>query len=196
MENKILELNTKVIVEKSMKLIDLNGKKISFKSDCSVKTTSNEPFYIAIVNQNQLDEGKIPFELFKNPFERRVTYESEDGQHVNHYIAFKNQTDKEIQCDIKIKLSDIEPKFSKIELPLSQPLSQPLLSPLSQPLSQPLLSPLSQPLLSPLEPVIPEIDKEELKQKLSELSDDQSSFYRNIGIGCFVIIVLFILLRR
>jgi len=184
MENKILELNTKVIVEKSMKLIDLNGKKISFKSDCSVKTTSNEPFYIAIVNQNQLDEGKIPFELFKNPFERRVTYESEDGQHVNHYIAFKNQTDKEIQCDIKIKLSDIEPKFSKIELPLSQP----LLSPLSQPLSQPLLS--------PLEPVIPEIDKEELKQKLSELSDDQSSFYRNIGIGCFVIIVLFILLRR
>lgn len=148
MENKILELNTKVNVEKSMKLIDLNGKKISFKSDCSVKTTSNEPFYIAIVNQNELDEGKIQFELFKNPFERRVTYESEDGQHVNHYIAFKNQTDKEIQCDVKIKLSDIEPKSSKIELPLS----------------------------SPLEPFIPEVDKEELKQKLSELSDDQSSF--------------------
>ena len=32
MENKILELNTKVNVEKSMKLIDLNGKKISFDS--------------------------------------------------------------------------------------------------------------------------------------------------------------------
>jgi hypothetical protein len=168
MENKILELNTKVNVEKSMKLIDLNGKKISFKSDCSVKTTSNEPFYIAIVNQNELDEGKIQFELFKNPFERRVTYESEDGQHVNHYIAFKNQTDKEIQCDVKIKLSDIEPKSSKIELPLS----------------------------SPLEPFIPEVDKEELKQKLSELSDDQSSFYRNIAIGCFVIVILFVFLRK
>lgn len=176
MENKILELNTKVNVEKSMKLIDLNGKKISFKSDCSVKTTSNEPFYIAIVNQNELDEGKIPFELFKNPFERRVTYESEDGQHVNHYIAFKNQTDKEIQCDVKIKLSDIEPKSSKIELPLS--------------------SPLSSPLSLPLEPVVPDVDKEELKKKLYELSDDQSSLYRNIGIGCFVIIILFILLRK
>jgi hypothetical protein len=168
MENKILELNTKVNVEKSMKLIDINGKKISFQSECSVKTNSKEPFYIAIVNQNELDSGKIPFELFKNPFERRVTYESEDEQHVNHYIAFRNQTDKQIECDIKIKLSDIEPKFSKIESPL----------------------------VSPLEPVIPEIDKEELKQKLYELSDDQSSFYRNIAIGCFVIVILFILLRK
>ena len=61
MDKKILELNTKVNVEKSMKLVDIHGKKISFQSDCSIKTSSKEPFYIAIVNQTELDEGKIPF---------------------------------------------------------------------------------------------------------------------------------------
>ena len=35
--NPTLEVKTKVEVDKTMKLIDMNGKKISFRSDCFVK---------------------------------------------------------------------------------------------------------------------------------------------------------------
>ena len=43
-----LELKTNVEVDKSMKLIDINGKKISFQSDCFVKSKNpNDTFRIA-----------------------------------------------------------------------------------------------------------------------------------------------------
>ena len=89
-DRQVLELKTTIEVEKSMKLVDINGKKINFRSECIVTPTSDEPFYIAIVNQNDLDNGDINFEVCKGGFSRRVTYESEDDEHINHYIAFKS----------------------------------------------------------------------------------------------------------
>ena len=174
MDKKILELNTKVNVEKSMKLVDIHGKKVSFQSDCSIKTSSLEPFYIAIVNQTELDEGKIPFEKFTNPFQRRVTYKSEDGQHLNHYIAFKNSSDKEIVCDVNIKLSDVEPLFSKLNIVEEEEEKE----------------------KEELVKEVDEVDKEMLKKKLYEISNNDSTFYRNIAIVCFVAIILFVLLRK
>ena len=67
-DKKVLELKTTVEVEKSMKLIDINGKKINFRSECIVTPTSDEPFYIAIVNQNDLDNGDVNFEVCKGVF--------------------------------------------------------------------------------------------------------------------------------
>ena len=175
MDKKILELNTKLNVEKSMKLVDIHGKKVSFQSDCSIKTSSLEPFYIAIVNQTELDEGKIPFEKFTNPFQRRVTYKSEDGQHLNHYIAFKNSSDKEIVCDVNIKLSDVEPLFSKLNIVEEEEEEKEK---------------------EELVKEVDEVDKEMLKKKLYEISNNDSTFYRNIAIVCFVAIILFVLLRK
>jgi hypothetical protein len=181
MDKKILELNTKVNVEKSMKLVDIHGKKVSFQSDCSIKTSSKEPFYIAIVNQTELDEGKIPFEKFTNPFERRVTYKSEDNEHLNHYIAFKSSSDKEIVCDVNIKLSDIEPLFSKLNI-VKEEEEEEEVKEVKE--------------IKEIKEELKEEDKEILKKKLYEISNNDYSFYRNIAIVCFVIVILFVLLRK
>lgn len=181
MDKKILELNTKVNVEKSMKLVDIHGKKINFQSDCSIKTSSKEPFYIAIVNQTELDEGKIPFEKFTNPFERRVTFKSEDNEHLNHYIAFKSSSDKEIVCDVNIKLSDIEPLFSKLNIVKEEEEVK-----VKEEFKK----------IKEVKEELKEEDKEMLKKKLYEISNNDSTFYRNIAIVCFVIVILFVLLRK
>ena len=111
---KVLELKTKVEVDKSMKLIDINGKKVNFQSDCIVQSSSKEPFQIAIVNQEELDNGQVNFEIFNKSFSRRVRYESEKNEHVNHYIAFKklkndkdSNDEKTIPCDIVIRLKEL-----------------------------------------------------------------------------------------
>jgi acetyl/propionyl-CoA carboxylase alpha subunit len=179
-----LEVKTKVEVDKTMKLIDMNGKKISFRSECIVKPNNpNDKFYIAIVNQNDLDSGNINFEVLDREYKRRITYESEDGQHLNHYIVMKkmpnNSTEAPILCDVIVRLTELETKepepiYSKIEYK--------------------------------------EEEKEEIKEKLLELSNsseykekeiehklekDESKFnYRNIGFFCIIVFVLYILIRK
>lgn len=172
-QEQILELKTIIEIENNMKLIDINGKKISFKSDCIVSQKDNKKFKIAIVNQNDLDNGNINFEIFNNEFKRRVIYESLDGQHLNHYIVLKkidNDTTDIIKCDIIIRLSELKvnPEDKKI--------------------------------------INPEIDKKEIEKKLYELSQlkeyrgeneiSDKIMYRNIGIFCIIIFILFILIRK
>ena len=201
-----LELKTKVEIDKSMKLIDINGKKISFRSDCFIKPNNpNDSFYVAIVNQTDLDEGNIKFEVASNIFKRRVTYESSDGEHLNHYIAVKklptNPTENPIACDVIIRLTELDTQI-ELQSPLQTPLSSPLSSQLSSPLSSPLLP--------------NDIDKdqeiEQLKEELYKLSnsneykDEQQvntissttspDFYKKIGIFCLITFVLFILLKK
>lgn len=182
-----LEVKTKVEVDKTMKLIDMNGKKISFRSECIVKPNNpNDKFYIAIVNQNDLDGGNINFEVLDKEYKRRITYESEDGQHLNHYIVMKkmpnNSTEAPILCDVIVRLTELETKvpepiYSKIEY--KEEIKE---------------------------------DKEEIKEKLFELSNTneykeeikekkeielESAFnYRNIGFFCIIVFVLYILIRK
>ena len=116
--SQTLELKTNVMIEKNMKLLDINGKKISFRSECFVKPKNkNSSFNITIVNQNELDNGNIKFEtITNNSFSRRVTYESEDGEHLNHYIAIKKLStdtkDEPIDCDVIIRLTELETKIN------------------------------------------------------------------------------------
>lgn len=206
-DKKVLELKTTVEVEKSMKLIDINGKKINFRSECIVTPTSDEPFYIAIVNQNELDNGDVNFEVCNGVFSRRVTYESEDDEHINHYIAFKKlpSTDEKklIKPNVIVRLTELDkPKKTPVFLP-----NEPIMSMLNSPReSSPVpisATPLSSPSLSPsLSPnqIDPE-DVEMLKEKLYELSvsneyNNQSTLYRNIAIGCFIVVVLFVILKK
>ena len=211
-DKKVLELKTTVEVEKSMKLIDINGKKINFRSECIVTPTSDEPFYIAIVNQNDLDNGDVNFEVCNGVFSRRVTYESEDDEHINHYIAFKKMpsTDEKklIKPNVIVRLTELDkPKKTPVFLP-NEPIMSVLNSPRESsspvpisatPLSSPSLSPSLSSTLSPNQ-INPE-DVEMLKEKLYELSvsneyNNQSTLYRNIAIGCFIIVVLFVILKK
>jgi hypothetical protein len=207
-DKKVLELKTTVEVEKSMKLIDINGKKINFRSECIVTPTSDEPFYIAIVNQNDLDNGDVNFEVCKGVFSRRVTYESEDDEHINHYIAFKKlpSTDEKklIKPNVIVRLTELDkPKKTPIFLP-NEPIMSVLKSPMESYSPVPMsATPLSSSSLSPsLSPnQINSEDVEMLKEKLYELSvsneyNNQSTLYRNIAIGCFIIVVLFVILKK
>lgn len=202
-----LELKTSIEVEKSMKLIDINGKKINFQSDCIVKGNPKNPFKIAIVNQNELDNGDINFEVCSGNFSRRVTYESADNEHLNHYIAFKKMPNDEnpVKAEVIVQLTelqmDLAPKLTLLNDESNSSASQPtpLYSPVSQP--TPLYSPVSQnsQLYSPVSQEDPEVDI--LKQKLYELSQNneyktQNSFYRYISIGCFILLILFVVLKK
>jgi hypothetical protein len=197
-DKQVLELKTTVEVEKSMKLIDINGKKINFRSECIVTPTSDEPFYIAIVNQNDLDNGDVNFEVCKGVFSRRVTYESEDDEHINHYIAFKKlpSTDEKklVKPNVIVRLTELDkPKKTPIFLP-----NEPIMSVLNSPKgSNPPISTTTS--LSPSQ--IDPQDVEMLKEKLYELSvsneyNNQSTLYRNIAIGCFIVVVLFVILKK
>lgn len=181
-----LELKTSIEVEKSMKLIDINGKKISFQSDCVVKCDPKNPFQIAIVNQNDLDEGDVNFEVCKGSYSRRVKYESEDNEHINHYIAFKklpNTGDSSIKADVVIQLTELQTN-PKLNNPI-----EPKMSLLNTNVEQNELVPEQNP------------EVEILKQKLYELSQSneyksQNTFYRNIAIGCFILLVLFVIFKK
>lgn len=184
-DKQVMELKTTIEVEKSMKLVDINGKKINFCSECIVTPTSNEPFYIAIVNQNDLDNGDINFEVCKGVFSRRVTYESVDDEHINHYIVFKKlpSTDenKLIKPNIIVRLTELDnPRKKPVFLP-----------------NEPIMS-----VLSPPQSITNDTnDVEILKEKLYELSvsneyTNQSTLYRNIAIGCFIVVIMFVILKK
>ena len=208
-DRKVLELKTTVEVEKSMKLVDINGKKINFQSECIVTPTSDEPFYIAIVNQNDLDNGDINFEVCKGGFSRRVTYESEDDEHINHYIAFKKlpSTDEKklVKPNVIVRLTELDkPQKTPVFLP-----NEPIMSMINEPSHGSSHGPISTPLPSPsslssspsLTNQIDPRDVEMLKEKLYELSlsndyNNQSALYRNIAIGCFIVVILFVILKK
>lgn len=204
-DRKVLELKTTVEVEKSMKLVDINGKKINFQSECIVTPTSDEPFYIAIVNQNDLDNGDINFEVCKGGFSRRVTYESEDDEHINHYIAFKKlpSTDEKklVKPNVIVRLTELDkPQKTPVFLP-NEPIMSMINEPSHGPISTPLPSPSSLSSSPSLTNQIDPRDVEMLKEKLYELSlsndyNNQSALYRNIAIGCFIVVILFVILKK
>ena len=190
-----LELKTIIEVDKSMKLIDINGKKISFKSDCFVKPKNpNDIFKIAIVNQNDLDNGTINFENFNGKlFKRRVTYESEDGEHVNHYIAFKKMptdvSENTISCEVIIRLTELDQSNPQPGHSSTQLHSKPELEQLH---SKPELEQLqSKPELEQLHSK-PELEQLHSKPEL----ENSSSFYRNFGFFCLIITLLLYILKK
>ena len=213
----VLELKTKVEVDKSMKLIDINGKKINFQSDCIVHSSSQEPFHIAIVNQEELDNGQINFEIFNKSFSRRVRYESENNEHVNHYIVFKKLKDgkdneKTIPCDIVIRLTELPMALQSSlqnqlqQSPLQSQLQQSPLqqSPLQQsPLQQSQLqSPLQQSQLqqSQLQSQLQQSQLQSpLQQSYSEIEntiENDNSIYRLIAIICFIVVIGMVIFKK
>jgi len=189
--NQVLELKTTIEVEKSMKLLDINGKKINFQSDCIIKSDPKTPFQIAIVNQTDLDEGTVNFETCTGNFSRRVKYESSENEHINHYIAFKkfpNTGENSIKAEVIVQLTELQspPKITMLNEQVQR--NEQFID------SEPKMSLLN----------VPESDSTEvelLKNKLYELSQSneyntQTSFYRNIAIGCFLMLILFVILKK
>jgi hypothetical protein len=82
------EVNKEIEITPMMQLVDLNGTKVNFQSEFTVSSDSNK-IGIAIVSQEQLDNGDIRFEPMEEggTYSRRITYQK--NSHQNHFIALK-----------------------------------------------------------------------------------------------------------
>jgi len=133
MTEPVFEVNKEISVTGMMQLIDLNGTKVNFQSEFTISTKDpSKKILIAIVNQDQLDNGDIQFEPTEDggKFSRRITYQQ--NRHLNHFIALK-KIDKEetpVDCTVTVRLRDLgvikemkemkEPEKREREIPIEK----------------------------------------------------------------------------
>ncbi len=91
--------NTYDIIQ-TPKLIDLNGS--STKFECTYRVNSNDPFYLAAVNQKMLD-GDIKYQAPNIYFEGSVKYDR--NEHLPHYLVLK--ADKNCKVNVTIKTTPL-----------------------------------------------------------------------------------------
>ena len=125
-------------------------------------------------------------DILDKEYKRRITYESQDGEHLNHYVAMKKMpnstTEAPILCDVVVRLTEIEPEplYSKIEY------KEDLNNKLHE------LSNLEE--YKENEEENEENEEEDKEDK--EENKNETFNYRNVGIFCIIIFVLYILIRK
>ena len=113
----VYEVKKELSVSNIMQLIDLNGTKLNFQSEFILTTVdTSKKISICVVNQDELDNGKINFEeTERGKYSRRITYQN--NKHVNHYIAVKKHpSDKEennVDCLLVIHMKELPPKIQE-----------------------------------------------------------------------------------
>jgi hypothetical protein len=109
------ELKKDIDVDRTMQLLDINGTKNNFQSECiiSLKDPSQQVL-VAIVNQNDIDNispDKFNYELCENGvFARKVTYQN--NIFLNHFIAIKKhpaEKSEKVHCSVVIRLKELPP---------------------------------------------------------------------------------------
>jgi hypothetical protein len=128
-ETPTYEMKKDIEVTNFMQLIDLNGSKVNFQSEfiISLKNPS-EKILVAIVNQEQLDNGDINFEPSENgKYARRITFQ--ENEHQNHFIALKtiNNSETPVKCLVVVKLKElpmIEREPEEVEQNLNPDISE------------------------------------------------------------------------
>ena len=116
MSSPVYEVNKEIDVSSMMQLIDINGSMKNFQTEFTVKVNDpSKTVFVAIVNQEQLDNGDIHFDPTENGlYSKRVTYQ---GEHLNHFIALKKQAggdEEDIKCSVMIRLKELEPPKEEI----------------------------------------------------------------------------------
>ncbi len=109
----VYEVKKEISVSNIMQLIDLNGSKTNFQSKFILETDEpTKKVSVCVVNQDELDNGKINFEdTERGRYSRVVTFQSD--KHVNHYIALKkhpeDKEDKNVDCVLVIHMKELPP---------------------------------------------------------------------------------------
>jgi hypothetical protein len=116
MSSPVYEVNKEIDVSSMMQLIDINGSMKNFQTEFTVKVNDpSKTVFVAIVNQEQLDNGEIHFDPTESGlYSKRVTYQ---GEHLNHFIALKKQAggdEEDIKCSVMIRLKELEPPKEEI----------------------------------------------------------------------------------
>ena len=102
---KLFEVNKDMELTSMMQLVDLNGTMVNFQSDFTI--TTPDDVLVAIVNQQQLDNGELQFDKAGKSYSRRVTYQ--ENEHQNHYIAIKSLPSQTAKCHVTIRLRELPP---------------------------------------------------------------------------------------
>lgn len=110
-------------VMKTMQILDLNGSKTDFVSDVSLAAA--QPILVAVVSQDQLDQGALNFVATSadGRFQQRVTSRSDGKKYQNYFLALKKDpadpTDTPVSCDVAINLRPLsdEEQVSPIARP-------------------------------------------------------------------------------
>lgn len=114
----IYEVKKELSVSNIMQLIDLNGTKKNFQSQFILETTDpSKKISVCVVNQDELDNGKINFEeTERGKYSRRVTYQND--KHVNHYIALKkhpeDKDESNVDCLLIIHMKELPPPLKPV----------------------------------------------------------------------------------
>ena len=114
----VYESSKELSVSNIMQLIDLNGTKKNFQSQFILQTTDlSKKISICVVNQDELDSGKIKFEETEGgKYSRRVTFQNE--KHINHYIAVKkhpdDKEDSNVDCLLVIHMKELPPLKKRV----------------------------------------------------------------------------------
>lgn len=124
-EDKVYEVKKTVTLTKHMQLIDLNGLRVNFQSDCVLTTKPTQSFKACIVTQEQLDQGDVRFEDSEHgKYARRVVYQQNTP--LNHFAAIRLNGDandnEEVECSVVVRLRDLpSPPPSSSSLPSPTP---------------------------------------------------------------------------
>lgn len=119
----IFQLKKELSINNIMQLIDLNGSKKNFESKFILETTDpSKKVSVCVVNQDELDNGRINFEeTERGKYSRRVTYQN--NKHMNHYIAIKKHPDdkdeKNVDCVLIIHMKELPSLNSNIDMNMS-----------------------------------------------------------------------------
>jgi len=117
----IYEVNKELSVSNIMQLIDINGTKKNFQSQFILETKDpSKKISVCVVNQDELDNGKINFEeTERGKYSRRVTFQND--KHVNHYIAVKkhpeDKDEANVDCLLIIHMKELPPPPIQEKMP-------------------------------------------------------------------------------
>lgn len=82
-------------------LFDLNKEYVNFKSSFKVTALDGGPFYIAVTDQNTLDNGDIEFKEVEGESSGNLTSDKNISQ--IYYLALKSDEPREVSINIQIE---------------------------------------------------------------------------------------------
>lgn len=112
-DDKVYEVKKTVTLTKHLQLIDLNGLRVNFQSDCMLSVKSDQRFQACIVTQDDLDEGRLNFEDSEHgKYARRVVYQKNTP--LNHFAAIRlcpskdvEEDEEDIECSVVVRLKEL-----------------------------------------------------------------------------------------
>lgn len=114
-DDKVYEVKKTVTLTKHMQLIDLNGLRVNFQSDCIFTVKPDQRFQACIVTQDDLDEGRVNFENSENgKYARRVVYTK--NVPLNHFAALRLdpkegenvENEEGMECSVVVRLKELK----------------------------------------------------------------------------------------